>query len=187
MKAKQIDGNITTYKILPSEYKKADGKVILNFRNADTATLEAEGFYDVVFASYDPLVQNKGGLEWDSKKKIFTNKITDKDFNVEQFVLDEDGEPTEEKEKVYKIADIKASKLAEIKGKANRLLQPTDWQIIRKAERDVAISSDVVTERAKILTEANRLEAEVNAKKTYKTVLQYQVAFFPKEEVDGIK
>ena len=75
----------------------------------------------------------------------------------------------------------------EIKDKANRLLQPTDWQIIRKAERDVAISSDVVTERAKILTEAERLEAEVNAKKTYKTVLQYQVVFFPKEEVDGIE
>ena len=182
MKAKQIDGNITTYKILPSEYKKADGKVILNFRNADTATLEAEGFYDVVFASYDPLIQNKGGLEWDSKKKIFTNKITDIDFNVEYDVLDEDDKPTGEKEKVYKLADIKASKLADIKNQAGKLLQPTDWQVIRKAERDVAISSDVATERAGILTEADRLEAEVNAKKSYKTVLQYQVNFFPKEK-----
>jgi len=62
------------------------------------------------------------------------------------------------------------------------LLQPTDWQVIRKSERDIAISSDVATERASILTEANRLEAEVNAKKSYKTALLYNVQFFPPSE-----
>lgn len=183
MKARQIDGNIVTYKRLPSTWSGSSGH-IMNFRDASKEVLEAEGFYDVVIASYDPLVQNKGGIEWDSKKKIFTNKVTDKDFNVEQFVLDEDGNPTEEKEKVYKLADIKANKMSEIKSKAGKMLEPTDWQVIRKAERDIAISSDVAIERGKILTEADRLEAEVNAKKSYKTALQYNVQFFPSDEIE---
>ena len=181
MKARQIDGNIVTYKILPETWDGKSGHII-NFRNVPTEVLEAEGFYDVVMASYDPLTQNRSGIAWDDKKKIFTNTVTDKDFSVEQDVLDEDGKPTGDKEKTYKIADIKASKIAEIKAKAGKLLEPTDWQVIRKAERDIAISSDVATERGKILTEADRLEAEVNAKKSYKTALQYSVVFFPPAE-----
>ena len=184
MKARTENGTIKTYKSLPSEYKKSDGSVILNFRKASTETIEAEGFYDVVKPSYDPQTQNRGGLQWDESKKIFTFPITDIDFSQEFDVIGEDGEPTGEKEKRYKIADIKASKIAEIKSKAGSLLQPTDWQIIRKAERDIAISSDVATERAGILTEADRLEAEVNAKKSYKTALQYNVQFFPPSEIE---
>ena len=183
MKARQIDGNIVTYKILPSTWNGSNGH-IMNFRDASKEVLEAEGFYNVVIASYDPLTQDKGGIAWDDTKKIFTNTVTDKDFNVEQDILDEDGKPTGEKEKRYKIADIKASKISEIKSKAGKMLEPTDWQVIRKAERDIAISSDVATERGKILTEADRLEAEVNAKKSYKTALQYNVQFFPSDEIE---
>jgi len=183
MKARQIDGNIVTYKTLPSTWSGSNGH-IMNFRYASKEVLEAEGFYDVVIASYDPLTQDKGGIAWDDKKKIFTNTVTDKDFNVEQDILDEDGKPTGEKEKVYKIADIKASKISEIKAKAGNLLEPTDWQVIRKAERDIDIDTDVATERAGILTEADRLEAEVNAKKSYKTALQYKVQFFPSDEIE---
>jgi hypothetical protein len=181
MKARQIDGNIVTYKTLPSTWSGSNG-YIMNFRYASKEVLETEGFYDVVMASYDPLTQNRSGIAWDDKKKIFTNTVTDKNFSVEQDILDEEGKPTGDKEKVYKLADIKASKIAEIKAKAGKLLEPTDWQVIRKAERDIAISSDVATERGKILTEADRLEAEVNAKKSYKTALQYSVVFFPPAE-----
>jgi len=184
MKARVKNGQVQVYKTLPSTYTKSDGSVILNFRKASTETIEAEGFYDVVKPSYDPQTQNRGGLQWDESKKIFTFPITDIDFNKEVDVIGEDKEPTGEKEKRYKIADIKASKIAEIKSKAGSLLQPTDWQIIRKAERDIAISSDVATERAGILTEADRLEAEVNAKKSYKTALQYNVQFFPSSEIE---
>ena len=117
-------------------------------------------------------------------KKIVTYDVTDIDFNQEVDIVDEDGEPTGETEKRYKIADIKASKIEEIKSKAGKLLQPTDWQVIRKSERDIDIDADVATERAGILAEADRLEAEVNAKKSYKTVLQYKVQFFPSDEIE---
>ena len=181
MKAREIDGKITTYKILPQTWNGKSGHIV-NFRTASKELLEAEGFYDVVIASYDPLTQNRSGIAWDDKKKIFTNTVTDIDFSVEYDVLDEEGNPTGDKEKTYKIAEIKASKIAEIKGKAGKLLEPTDWQVIRKAERGIDITTEVATERASILTEADRLEAEVNAKKSYKTALQYNVVFFPPTE-----
>jgi hypothetical protein len=181
MKARQQNGNITTYKILPNFWNGSSGHII-NFRNASTEVLEAEGFYDVVIAPYNPLTQKRSGIAWDETKKIFTGTVTDIDFDAEHDVLDENMTPTGEKEKTYKIADIKANKIAEIKSKAGKMLEPTDWQVIRKTERDIAISSDVVTERAKILTEADRIETEVNTKSDYKDLLEYKVIFFPLEE-----
>jgi len=182
MKARVKNGQVQVYKTLPSTYTKSDGSVILNFRKASTEVLESAGFYDVVKPSYDPQTQTKGGLYFDESNSVVTYDVTDIDFSQEFDVIGEDGEPTGEKEKRYKIADIKASKISEIKSKAGKMLEPTDWQIIRKAERDIAISSDVATERAGILTEADRLEAEVNAKKSYKTALQYNVQFFPSSD-----
>ena len=181
MKAQVTNTGIYPYKILPNTWNGKSGHIV-NFRNASKETLEAEGFYDIVKPSFNPLTQTKGGLYFDEKKKIVTYDITDIDFNIESDIIGEDHQPTGEKEKVYKLADIKAQKIAEIKSIAWKLLQPTDWQVIRKSERDIAISSDVATERASILAEADRLEAEVNAKKSYKTALLYNVQFFPPSE-----
>ena len=183
MKAAVENGRIVNiYKSLPNSLKTPTKYILGGANNLSDEELQEIGIYDVVKPSYDKQTQTKGGLYFDEKKKIVTYDVTDIDFNQEFDVIGEDGEPTGEKEKRYKIADIKASKIAEIKSKAGSLLQPTDWQIIRKAERDIAISSDVATERAGILTEADRLEAEVNAKKSYKTALQYNVQFFPPSE-----
>ena len=182
MKAQVTNTGIYPYKILPNTWNGKSGHIV-NFRNASKEVLEAEGFYDVVKPSYNPLTQIKGGLYFDEKKKIVTYDVTDIDFNIEVDIVGEDNQPTGEKEKRYKLADIKAQKIAEIKDKAGKLLQPTDWQVIRKSERDIAISSDVATKRAEILAEADRLEAEVNAKKSYKTALLYNIQFFPSSEI----
>jgi hypothetical protein len=182
MKARVKNGQVQVYRSLPSEFTKEDGSVILNFRNADEETLKSAGFYDVVKPSFDKEIQTKGGLYFDADNEIVTYDVTNIDFNQDIDILDEDGEPTGETEKRYKIADIKASKISEIKSKAGKMLEPTDWQVIRKVERDIDIDTDVATERAGILAEADRLEAEVNAKKSYKTVLQYKVQFFPSDE-----
>lgn len=183
MKAAVENGRIVTiYKSLPNSLKTPKKHILGGANNLSDEELEEIGIYDVVRPSYDNQTQTKGGLYFDEKKKIVTYDVTDIDFNKEVDIIGEDGEPTGEKEKRYKIADIKASKIAEIKSKAGKMLEPTDWQIIRKAERDIAINSDVATKRAEILAEADRLEAEVNAKKSYKTALQYNVQFFPPSE-----
>jgi hypothetical protein len=48
-----------------------------------------------------------------------------------------------------------------VKDTAGKMLAQTDWMVIRKAERDVAIPADVVTQRAAIITECERLETAI--------------------------
>ena len=154
MKAAVENGRIVTiYKSLPNSLKTPTKHILGGANNLSKEELQDIGIYDVVKPSYDPQTQTKGGLYFDADNSIVTYDVTDIDFSQEVDIIGEDGEPTGETEKRYKIADIKASKIAEIKSKAGKLLQPTDWQVIRKAERDIDIDTDVATERAGILTQ----------------------------------
>jgi hypothetical protein len=56
---------------------------------------------------------------------------------------------------------LKYNYLQQIKTTANSNLAPTDWMVIRKAERDVAIPTDVTTYRAGVITEYNRLKTAI--------------------------
>ena len=58
---------------------------------------------------------------------------------------------------------MKSQHLAQTKVTANQLLSATDWMVIRKAERDVAIPAATVTYRAAVLTECDRLLAAIAA------------------------
>ena len=49
----------------------------------------------------------------------------------------------------------------QIKSQANSALANTDWMIIRKAERDVAIPDSTVTYRAAVITEYGRLKTAI--------------------------
>jgi len=61
---------------------------------------------------------------------------------------------------------LKSQWIAQVKSAANSLLASTDWMVIRKAERDVAIPSEVVTERAKIIADCTAKEAAITAATT---------------------
>ena len=56
---------------------------------------------------------------------------------------------------------LKTVMTEQVKVKANKLLSNTDWMVIRKAERDVAIPSATVTYRAAVITECARLESAI--------------------------
>jgi hypothetical protein len=71
-------------------------------------------------------------------------------------VTPEEGEP-------YIQHGLKHNWIAQIKDTAGKLLAQTDWMVIRKAERDVAIPAATVTYRAAVVAEANRLETAINA------------------------
>jgi hypothetical protein len=58
---------------------------------------------------------------------------------------------------------LKSQYKTQFKQTANSILAQTDWMVIRKAERNVAIPDDVATKRAAILTECDRLIAAVTA------------------------
>jgi len=61
---------------------------------------------------------------------------------------------------------LKSQWIAQNKASANSLLASTDWMVIRKAERDVAIPSDVVTARAQIIADCTAKEAAITAATT---------------------
>jgi len=58
---------------------------------------------------------------------------------------------------------LKSQWIAQNKANANSLLASTDWMVIRKAERDVAIPAEVVAERAKIIADCTAKEAAITA------------------------
>jgi len=57
---------------------------------------------------------------------------------------------------------LKTPMTAQVKDTANKLLASTDWMVIRKAERDVAIPSATATYRAAVITECARLETAIS-------------------------
>jgi hypothetical protein len=56
---------------------------------------------------------------------------------------------------------MKSQWTATIKDNANKILAQTDWMVIRKAERDVAIPEATVTYRAAVIAECTRLVAAI--------------------------
>jgi len=56
---------------------------------------------------------------------------------------------------------LKSNFIAQVKQTAGSLLAQTDWYVVRKAERNVDIPANVVTKRAAIVTEADRLETAI--------------------------
>jgi len=58
---------------------------------------------------------------------------------------------------------LKTTWKKQVKHTAGTMLAETDWMVIRKTERNVDIPADVVTKRAAIIAECERLEAAITA------------------------
>lgn len=71
---------------------------------------------------------------------------------------DEEGNPTG-----VVTQGLKSVWLEQQKTTCNRMLASTDWHVIRKAERDVAIPESVTTYRNSVLAACAAREAEINA------------------------
>lgn len=56
---------------------------------------------------------------------------------------------------------LKAQWIAQVKDTAGKMLAQTDWIIIRKSERNIAIPTNVKTYRAAIVAECDRLELAI--------------------------
>jgi len=101
---------------------------------------EDERFYWVTFDKYI--------IEADSVKRNYVNTPKALDDVIE-------GENTTK--------GLKSQYTTQFKHIANSLLASTDWMVIRKAERNVAIPNNVATKRLAILNECDRLIAAVNS------------------------
>jgi len=151
MKAIQIDGAIKRYTTIP----KAWGNVIGGFDKLSSTEWEAAGFYDVVTPSYDSVTQYLGDLEWDGDASVFTYPVIDRTWS-------------------QTVAELKESKIANLKSLYNRKLAETDWYIIRSQE-GISAPQDVLDARVSLRTDCETKEAEINALSTKKAVVSYSL------------
>ena len=83
-----------------------------------------------------------------------------------------DGEPAMvDSDKRLVTKGLKSQWTAQVKTTAGSMLAQTDWMVVRKAERNVAIPADVVTKRAAIVAECDRLEAAIAACATVEALI----------------
>jgi len=84
--------------------------------------------------------------------------------------LEDKLETVEGKEYITK--GLKSNFIAQVKDTAGKLLNATDWYVIRKAERSIDIPSEIALKRTQIVTEANRLETDIKASTTVEALIE---------------
>ena len=151
MKAIQIDGAIKRYTTIP----KAWGNTIGGFDLLSSTEWEAAGFYDVVSPSYDSATQYLGDLEWDGDASVFTYPVIDRTWS-------------------QTVAELKESKIENLKSIYGRKLSETDWYIIR-AQEGIAAPQEIIDARAALRTDCATKEDEINALTTKKAVVSYSL------------
>jgi hypothetical protein len=72
---------------------------------------------------------------------------------------------------------LKSNFIAQVKQTAGSILAQTDWMVIRKAERDVAIPTATVAYRASVVTKAEELEASITAVTTVEELASLDLSF----------
>lgn len=83
----------------------------------------------------------------------------------------EDVTETGEDGKTYTTKGLKSNFIAQVKTIAGSILAQTDWMVIRKAERNVDIPSNVATYRASIVAKADELETAISAVTTVEQLI----------------
>jgi len=149
MKAINIDGTIKTYNNL----KSFGGALGLQY--SSDSDLEALGFYDVVTPSTNSS-QVLGDIEWDADNNVFTYSIIEKEFTET-------------------LNELKEGKIRALKHVYNKILQATDWKVIKAQELGESVSQDDLDARASLRAECNTKEAEINALNTKIKVNNYSL------------
>ena len=134
---------------------------------------EGTSFYDANGTQYPPQWLNTSteeekaaiGITWVADPAPVDNRFywdTDLPKALED-KLEEDGSTTK---------GLKSQFVAQVKDTAGKLLNATDWYVIRKAERNIEIPSEVALKRTQIITESNRLETDIQASTTVEALIE---------------
>lgn len=151
MKAIEINGTIKVYSKLPNSWKGVMG----NFSKLSDEKIKAYGFYDVVTPEYNDISEKLSDVFWDESNKVFTYTVNDKDFSGAT------------------IDELKESQIKDVRARGYIKLQKTDWYIIRKAERNVSVPSEITTERNNLFAKLETKESEINALTSKKDIIEY--------------
>ena len=101
--------------------------------------------------------------------EIFDNRFY-WDAGLPKALDDKEEEDEEGNKSITK--GLKTNFIAQIKDTTNKLLASTDWYVIRKAERNIDIPTDIADKRNAIITESNRLEIEINKVKDVEALIE---------------
>jgi hypothetical protein len=100
-------------------------------------------------------------------KLLDDREEVDEDGNplwVKVLGTDENGEPVMvDSDERLVTKGLKSQWIAQVKDTAGKMLAQTDWMVIRKAERDVAIPESTQAYRAAVIAEADRIEEAIKA------------------------
>ena len=100
--------------------------------------------------------------EIDNPKAMEDEDAKDKDGNqIYVQVWNPETEEMEDTEEKLVTRGLKFGKIAEVNYTAGTILANTDWYITRKTEREIDIPENVVTHRAAIVNECNRVEVAI--------------------------
>ena len=150
MKAINDNGTIKVFDSVPKSWGKKIG-----LQYASDSELEAIGFYDVNKPTTKKS-QELGNIEWDADNSRFTYPVNNKTYSES-------------------LSELKEAKISEVKNIYNRVLQATDWYIIRESEGGTATPQEILTARSNYRAECVAKEAEVNALTTKAAVINYEL------------
>ena len=143
MKAVNNNGKIKVYASVPDSFQSSTG-VHMNAPKMSEEELKNAGMFDVVIGdNYDERVHTLGEIYLVVKEWTET--------------LDE----------------LKTRRINHFKSMVNSELAKTDWYVIRKADNNDAIPSDVQTARTNLRTQSATVETEINALTEKKEVVLY--------------
>ena len=154
MKAINKNGKITIYQGVPQSFTSSQG-VHLNAPNMSEQALKDAGLFDLIIdENYDERIHGLGEIYWDTENTVFRKDAEDKTWSE---TLDE----------------LKTNRINHFKSMVNSELAKTDWYVIRKADNNDAIPSDVQTARTNLRTQSATVETEINALTEKKEVVLY--------------
>ena len=154
MKAVNNNGKIKVYASVPDSFQSSTG-VHMNAPKMSQIELQNAGMFDVVISdNYDERIHTLGEIYFDSPNTVFKKDLVDKTWTE---TLDE----------------LKTKRINHFKSQVNSELQKTDWYVIRKADNNDAIPSDVQTARTNLRTQSATVETEINALTEKKEVVLY--------------
>jgi hypothetical protein len=150
MKAIEINGEIKVYNSLPNSWKGVMG----NFSKLSDEEIKSYGFYDVVTPDYNSRTQELSNIFWDENNEVFTYTVNNIEFS-------------------QTVEELKEMQINDLKKRLNLKLAETDWYILRKAERNIDIPSEITTERNNLFAELETKENEINALTNKADIITY--------------
>ena len=116
----------------------------------------------------DDLVRADDRFYWDgdiNNPKALEDKLETKEDGTPLYEQkwNPDTEQMEDTDVQVVTKGLKSIMIAQVKDTAGKMLSTTDWYVIRKAERNVDIPTDVASKRIAIVAESERLETAIQS------------------------